>query len=78
MLFVTSTNRKFTESERAFLESIRMWSKKLVVVINKDDLLEGGTRREVASFVRSEVHQLLILALELLPVSSCGSMRAPD
>jgi small GTP-binding protein len=42
VLFVTSADRPFTESERAFLEAIRNWGKKIVIVINKVDLLEQG------------------------------------
>ena len=40
VLFVTSADRPFTESERAFLEAIRDWGKKIVVVVNKIDILE--------------------------------------
>src|SRR5262245_14400005 len=40
VLFVTSADRPFTESERTFLQGIRDWGKKIVVVINKVDLLE--------------------------------------
>ena len=40
VLFVTSADRPFTETERAFLERIRDWGKKVVVVINKIDILE--------------------------------------
>ena len=44
VLFVTSADRPYTESERAFLEAIREWGKKVVLVLNKADLLEtaGG------------------------------------
>ena len=47
VLFVTSADRPFTESERAFLESIRDWGKKIVVVVNKADIFEtdGELRR---------------------------------
>ena len=47
VLFVTSADRPFTETERAFLEQIRGWGKKVVVVINKIDILEsdGAGRR---------------------------------
>ncbi len=38
VLFVTSADRPFTESEREFLESIRQWGKKVVLVLNKADL----------------------------------------
>src|ERR671910_1708694 len=40
VLFVTSAERPFTESERGFLEQIREWGKKIVFVINKIDILE--------------------------------------
>ena len=43
VLFVTSADRPFTETERLFLERIRDWGKKIVVVINKVDIL---ARRE--------------------------------
>src|SRR5947209_16814732 len=49
VLFVTSADRPFTESERAFLEGIRDWGKKIVVVINKIDILE--TEEDVARVV---------------------------
>ena len=39
VLFVTSADRPFTETERAFLERIRNWGKKVVMVINKVDML---------------------------------------
>jgi small GTP-binding protein len=48
VLFVTSADRPFTETERAFLEQIRDWGKKIVIVINKIDILteDGGRRAE--------------------------------
>ena len=42
VLFVTSADRPFTETERAFMERIRTWGKKVVVVLNKVDLLGAG------------------------------------
>ena len=41
VLFVSSADRPFSESERAFLEAIKDWGKKVVVVVNKVDLLEA-------------------------------------
>ncbi len=35
VLFVTSADRPFAESERAFLDQIRTWGKKIVVILNK-------------------------------------------
>jgi len=37
VLFVTSADRPFTESEREFMGTIRDWGKKIVIVINKID-----------------------------------------
>ncbi|HEY8148661.1 MAG TPA: dynamin family protein, partial [Vicinamibacteria bacterium] len=52
VLFVTSADRPFTESERAFLESIRDWGKKIVVAVNKIDILESeDDLRRVLAFV---------------------------
>jgi small GTP-binding protein len=79
VLFVTSADRPFTESERAFLESIRQWGKKVVVVINKDDVLDDEVaRREVEAFVRSQVHRLLDFEPELFLVSARAGLREPD
>ncbi|KAK1864284.1 hypothetical protein I4F81_006833 [Pyropia yezoensis] len=53
VLFVTSAERPFSESERAFLASIRAWGKAVVVVLNKVDLLdaEPGSLETVVSYV---------------------------
>ena len=40
VLFITSADRPFTESERAFMERIRDWGKKVVLVINKRDIIQ--------------------------------------
>lgn len=71
VLFVTSADRPFTESERAFLEDIREWGKKLVIVINKMDFLASDDDRwKVAEFVRTNAEQLLGVEPELYSVSS--------
>ena len=44
VLFVSSADRPYTESERAFLAAIREWGKKVVLVLNKADLLRDATR----------------------------------
>jgi small GTP-binding protein len=77
VLFVTSADRPFTETERAFLEQVRAWGKKIVVVINKVDILDG--EREVAtvrSFVADNARALLGFSPEVFPVSSRLALRA--
>jgi hypothetical protein len=71
VLFVTSADRPFTESERVFLESIRNWGKKIVLVINKVDIFE--TERdlaEVVQFVKESSLRLLHVVPEVFPLSA--------
>ena len=71
VLFVTSADRPFTESERAFLESIRAWGKKVVVVLNKVDLLR--LPEELAAqrrFIEENAARLLGFVPDIFPVSA--------
>jgi hypothetical protein len=70
ILFVTSADRPFTESERAFLEVIRDWGKKIVVVLNKIDLLTSEDLAQVLSFVEQNARMLLNTSPEIFPVAA--------
>jgi len=77
VLFVTSVDRPFTESEREYLELIRDWGKKIVLVINKIDLLHGEEEREkVRYFVEEGVRSMLGLKPPIFFVSSSTARRA--
>ena len=77
VLFVTSADRPFTETERAFLEQVRAWGKKIVIVINKVDILENEREVEaVRSFVADNARSLLGFSPEVFPVSSRLALRA--
>ncbi|HVR98312.1 MAG TPA: dynamin family protein [Thermoanaerobaculia bacterium] len=77
VLFVTSADRPFTESERAFLQGIREWGKKIVIVINKIDILETPEEvREVEAFIADNARLLLGFTPELFPVASRLALRA--
>ncbi len=76
VLFVTSADRPFTESERSFLQTIRDWGKKIVVVINKVDLLERPEEREqVRQFVAEHGRALLGTEPEIFPISARLALR---
>ncbi|HXG88871.1 MAG TPA: dynamin family protein [Vicinamibacterales bacterium] len=76
VLFVTSADRPFTESERSFLQAIKDWGKKVVVVINKIDLLERPEEREqVRAFVAEHARTLLGAEPEIFPVSARRALR---
>ncbi len=77
VLFVTSADRPFTETERAFLEQVRGWGKKVVIVINKVDILEGQAQvDEVTAFVADNARALLGFQPDIFPVSARLALRA--
>jgi small GTP-binding protein len=77
VLFVTSADRPFTETERAFLETIRGWGKKIVIVVNKVDIFQRPEElEEVLTFVRASSQRLLGITPEIFTVSSRLAMRA--
>ncbi len=76
VLFVTSVERPFSESERAFLERIKEWGKKIVIVVNKIDLVEKESElQEVLDYVDHNAQNLLELSPEIFPISSRLALR---
>jgi len=79
VIFVTSADRPFTESERAFLELIREWGKKVVLVLNKIDILEDvGELEAIETFIKENALGLLGFAPDVFPVSARVALRAKD
>lgn len=77
VLFITSADRPFTESERAFLERIREWEKKVVVVLNKIDLFQTDEElAQVQRFISENARTLFGVTPEVFPVSSRLAFRA--
>ena len=76
VLFVTSADRPFTETERAFMEQVRGWGKKVVVVVNKIDILEGQAEiDQVLRFVSDTARDMLGFSPEVFPVSARLALR---
>jgi len=77
VLFITSVDRPFTESERNFMQHIRDWGKKVVIVINKLDILQDEDElRQVEDFVCDNARDLLGVAPEIFTVSARLALRA--
>jgi small GTP-binding protein len=77
VLFVTSAERPLTESEREYLELIRDWGKKIVLIINKADLLqEEGATEQVRSFVEGGIRSALGLTPPIFLVSALLARKA--
>jgi small GTP-binding protein len=78
VLFVTSADRPFTETERAFMQRIRDWGKKVVLVLNKVDLLSDGQVDEQVEFVRDGVERLLGFRPNVFPLSARSALLAGE
>jgi hypothetical protein len=77
ILFVTSVDRPFTESERAFLERIRSWGKKVIIILNKIDLLRTPQGLdEILAFVDENCKRLLGFQPQILPVSALRAQQS--
>jgi small GTP-binding protein len=71
ILFITSADRPFTQSERVFLEHIRAWGKKIVILLNKIDLLNRpGELDKVIGFIRENCKRLLGFQPDIFPISA--------
>ncbi len=77
ILFVTSADRPFTETERAFITAIREWGKKIVIVVNKVDIFERPEDLDqVLTFVADAAQQAIGTRPPIFPVSARLADRA--
>ncbi len=71
VLFITSAERPFTESERTFLTQIKDWGKKVVIIVNKIDIFTNeADLNEVIDFVKENALLLLGTKPDIFPVSA--------
>ncbi len=77
ILFITSVDRPFTQSEKTFLERIRAWGKKVVIILNKIDLLRSPEElNKITQFIRDNCQQLLGFQPDLFSVSAQQAQQA--
>ncbi len=77
ILFITSADRPFTESERIFLENIQSWGKKVVLVINKIDILQSPEAlEEIQNFVAENAKTTLKTIPQIFPISAQQALLA--
>lgn len=77
VLFVTSADRPFSESERLFLERIRQWGKKIVIIVNKIDMIDyPADQQQILDFVRENGRALLGIDPQIFPVSARLALQA--
>jgi small GTP-binding protein len=77
VLFITSADRPFTESERVFLEHIREWGKKVVFVVNKIDILKSDEEKsQIENFIQKNARPFLGDTPEIFSVSARDALSA--
>lgn len=75
VIFLLSAKRAFAETERLYLELARNYGKKVIVVINQADLLQGREQREVREFVQQQLSELLNLQPDIFMVSAREALK---
>lgn len=77
VLFLTSADRPFTETERAFLAAINDWGKPILLLVNKADLMEKTEDlARVVAFVQAQASETLGREAETHAFSSRRALRA--
>ena len=76
VIFITSVDRPFTESERDFLERIISWGKKIIFVINKIDIVESKEDlAKVVDFVSSNAQKIFGISPVIFTLSAKDSLE---
>jgi len=68
VLFVTSAERPFAESEQAFMRAVGKWRKKTICVLSKAELLEQQELKSVTEYVKEHAAAALCEQVGVLPV----------
>lgn len=76
VIFLISAKKAFAQTERMYLQMARDYGKKIILVINQIDLLEKKEQKEVVSFVKQQVHELLSLEPPIFTVSAKQALQA--
>ena len=77
IFFVSSADRPYSESENQFLLSFSDWGKKIVIILNKMDLIMTAEEREkVIRFVGENANAALKQDVPVLPVSARLARKA--
>lgn len=76
VLFVTSIDRPLSESERAFLQYIAEWGKKIVFVLNKIDTKTEAEIEQVVAYLRQNILAMFGFEPVIYPVAAKPALAA--
>lgn len=76
VIFITSADRPYTESERAFLQVIQEWGKKVVILLNKIDILTPAEVEQQITFIKASARDAIGVTPEVFPISARLAQQA--
>ncbi len=77
VLFVTSADHPFTESERIFLQLLKgKWDRKLLFVLNKIDLKTEEEQNEIITFIEKNFYRLFGFEPKVISMSTKDAFLA--
>ena len=77
ILFVTSADHPFTESERAFLQLLKgKWDRKILFLLNKIDLKTEGDQNEIITFIEKNFYRLFGFEPKIISMSAKDAFLA--
>lgn len=77
VLFITSADHPFTESERQFLQFLKSkWGRKVLFILNKIDLKSSDEINEIVTFLEKNCYRLLGFEPKILLVSAKEAYKA--
>ncbi len=77
VLFVTSADHPFTESERAFLQLLKgKWDRKLLFLLNKIDLKTDEEQSEIVTFIEKNFYRLFGFEPKIITISTKDAFLA--
>ncbi|GEM_PF-1098670 len=77
VVFITSADRPYSESESQFLKAVREWGKKTIIILNKSDLIETDEQRaSILNFVRDNAEKEFKSDIPVFSVSARQALNA--
>ena len=77
VIFITSSDRPLTESERKFIQLLKgKWGRKVLIVLNKIDLKSEEELNEIIPFIEKNCYKLLGFDPKVIAISSLKATLA--